>query len=386
MIAIDAHLLVRYIVLDNDEEAEAAQTLIDGLTAERRGFVSREAVTALVGILEHDYGFARDDIARLLVELTATDHLVVEEADDIARAAAPYRSSALDLADLLMVAAAERVGASPLRTLDTRLAGLDGVVRVPVKSAPAPAPRAAEPEVDEEAAEAVAAERERRQEAESRAQAERSRREAAEAAASDANERREASQARVAELERQVSALQQELKQTQENFKTLTSAAPANGAPTGVEVEVEDAAPADVEGAVRLAKMNFDRLHFLNEAEESARDSLYNQPERVYSTFEALDELAGERAIGSIGRSVEDWLRERGITYSPHESQTTMGMYGGERTYHYGNEMIAMPEHIKFGIGPDPRFHIRIHIYWHEDESRWIIGHVGRHLTNTKTS
>ena len=25
------------------------------------------------------------------------------------------------------------------------------------------------------------------------------------------------------------------------------------------------------------------------------------------------------------------------------------------------------------------------HLAWHEGESRWLIGHVGRHLTNTKT-
>ena len=39
----------------------------------------------------------------------------------------------------------------------------------------------------------------------------------------------------------------------------------------------------------------------------------------------------------------------------------------------------------RFGTGMDPRHHLRIHLAWHEGESRWLIGHVGRHLTNTKT-
>ena len=62
-----------------------------------------------------------------------------------------------------------------------------------------------------------------------------------------------------------------------------------------------------------------------------------------------------------------------------------MGMYGDERTYRYGGAKVTMEEHIRFGTGTDPRHHLRIHLAWPEGESRWLIGHVGRHLTNTRT-
>ncbi len=173
--------------------------------------------------------------------------------------------------------------------------------------------------------------------------------------------------------------------QLSKNLQQLGSAGPRNDflSPRG---EADSSAPADVAGAVRIARMRFPaRLHFLPKAIESAGESNYRDPEKVLATFEALAKLGDERAAGPLGKRVEEWLREQGITYSPHESQTTMGMFGGERTYRYRNETLTMEPHIKIGIGPNPREHLRIHLAWHEEESRWIIGHVGRHLTNTKT-
>ena len=142
---------------------------------------------------------------------------------------------------------------------------------------------------------------------------------------------------------------------------------------------------ASVTQAVELAGQRFPSLRFLQEARDSAAASTYRDPGKVYTAFEALADLAEVRMTGPLGKSVKDWLGERGFAYAAHESQTTMGMYGDERTFRYGGAKITMEEHIKFGVGPDPRLHLRIHLMWHPGESRWLIGHVGRHLTNTKT-
>ena len=42
MIALDTNLLVRYLVADHREQAEAVRALLAGLTADRPGFVCRE--------------------------------------------------------------------------------------------------------------------------------------------------------------------------------------------------------------------------------------------------------------------------------------------------------------------------------------------------------
>ena len=47
----------------------------------------REVVVELVWVLERAYGVSRDRIAATLQELVATQNLVIEAADDVARAA-----------------------------------------------------------------------------------------------------------------------------------------------------------------------------------------------------------------------------------------------------------------------------------------------------------
>ncbi len=79
MIALDTNVLVRYLVRDILEQAEAARDLLERLTPEAPGFISRE--------------------------------VTIETA-------------------LMILAAAERVGATPLYTFDQTLARADAAVLV----------------------------------------------------------------------------------------------------------------------------------------------------------------------------------------------------------------------------------------------------------------
>ena len=127
MIALDTNVLVRYLVRDDVQQAEAARALLDSLTAERPGYVCREVTVELVWVLERAYGFSRDRIATILDELVATEGLVIEEADDVARAAFRYRAGGAGFSDLMILAAAEGSGAHPLYTFDQKAARLEGV-------------------------------------------------------------------------------------------------------------------------------------------------------------------------------------------------------------------------------------------------------------------
>ena len=127
MIALDTNVLVRYLVRDDMQQAEAARALLESLTAERPGYVCREVAVELVWVLERAYGLARDRIATILEELVATEGLVVEDADDVARAAFRYRAADAGFSDLMILAAAKRSGAHPLYTFDQKAARLDGV-------------------------------------------------------------------------------------------------------------------------------------------------------------------------------------------------------------------------------------------------------------------
>ena len=66
MIALDTNVLVRYLVRDDQHQAEAARALLESLTIERPGYVCREVAVELVWVLERAYAFPRDRIATVL--------------------------------------------------------------------------------------------------------------------------------------------------------------------------------------------------------------------------------------------------------------------------------------------------------------------------------
>jgi predicted nucleic-acid-binding protein len=132
VIDVDTNVLVRYLVRDDAEQAEAARGLLEALTPEVPGFICREVAVELVWVLERAYRFSSVQIADVLVELIATNSLVVEAADDMARAAFGYRQGGPDFSDLMILAAAERVEARPLHTFDRRLAQVEGATLVEV--------------------------------------------------------------------------------------------------------------------------------------------------------------------------------------------------------------------------------------------------------------
>ena len=127
MIALDTNVLVRYLVRDDERQAESARALLESLTTDRPGYACREVVVELVWVLERAYGVSRKRIATILQELVATQSLVVEAGDDVARVAFRYGAGGPGFSDLMVLAAAERSGARPLYTFDRKAARLEGV-------------------------------------------------------------------------------------------------------------------------------------------------------------------------------------------------------------------------------------------------------------------
>lgn len=126
MIAVDANILLRYLLRDQPEQAQAAQALLDGLTADEPGFICREVVLETVWVMQRTYKLPRRAVAVALLELMARENLVFEAANDTARALLLYRRTNADFSDLLILAAARRAGANPLYTFDQRLARAEG--------------------------------------------------------------------------------------------------------------------------------------------------------------------------------------------------------------------------------------------------------------------
>ena len=132
MIALDTHVLVRFLVQDEPEQARIAGEMIERLTGTDPGFVGREVLVELVWVLERAYGYSRSEIAGALDGLLSATELVIEAADDVGPALELYRNDGFGFADLMIVAAARRVGAAELVTFDRKAARLPGVRLLPV--------------------------------------------------------------------------------------------------------------------------------------------------------------------------------------------------------------------------------------------------------------
>lgn len=131
MIAVDTNILVRFLVCDDQQQAEAARTLLESLTAEQPGFICREVTLELVWVLERAYNFSRHRIASIVEELVSTEGLVFEAQDDVARSAIRYRTVSAGFSDLMISSAAKRAGAPLLYTFDKKAARLERVTLLP---------------------------------------------------------------------------------------------------------------------------------------------------------------------------------------------------------------------------------------------------------------
>ncbi len=127
MIALDTNVLLRFLLRDDEEQAEAAERLMRQLTLEEPGFISREVMVELVWALEYTFRFGRDQIATVLNELVNAAAVEVEWASDVVEAAGGYRRGGADFADRMIAAAARRAGAVPLYTFDRKAARLPDV-------------------------------------------------------------------------------------------------------------------------------------------------------------------------------------------------------------------------------------------------------------------
>jgi predicted nucleic-acid-binding protein len=127
VIALDTNVLVRFLVQDDPLQAQLATNVIDQLTDDEQGFVSREVLIELVWVLERAYRLGRAEIAAVLDGLLSAIELIIEGSDEVAPALELYRNDGFGFADLMIAAAARRAGATHLVTFDRKAAKLPGV-------------------------------------------------------------------------------------------------------------------------------------------------------------------------------------------------------------------------------------------------------------------
>jgi len=154
--------------------------------------------------------------------------------------------------------------------------------------------------------------------------------------------------------------------------------------PEALEPEIDGEDLPTLLDAVRQAASEYsDALLILDSAEASAADSPFEDVDRAAVVLQAMAYVSRRRQEGGLGTGLRAAFQELGIDYRGQIAKTTsqklrqqydfVGPDGVDHTCH---------EHIAIGSTYDPRYCLRIYFTSRApSEPRFVVGHVGRHLT-----
>ncbi len=176
------------------------------------------------------------------------------------------------------------------------------------------------------------------------------------------------------------------------NLKKMWSSlqATSSPAPDSAEPPAEEAAPVErtfdsVAQALSAAETEWaDILEVWSSAQESAGESGFLNPEKVYLALQAIGEVGrdyfssqdGGEPLGPLDQAIRSRVP---FKYSAFESRSTKGMYGAERVFRDGSRSQQMQRHLTLGGGQTTNC---LQIYFALDDQRRkvTIGYCGRHL------
>lgn len=124
MIGLDTNVLVRYLVQDDPRQSEAANGLIDSLTADEQGFVSVVALVETTWVLQRVFGRSAEQVREIVRGLLESVEIVVDSADLVRSALA---MDAPQFSDALVAASGTAAGVTSTATFDRRAAALPGM-------------------------------------------------------------------------------------------------------------------------------------------------------------------------------------------------------------------------------------------------------------------
>jgi len=141
--------------------------------------------------------------------------------------------------------------------------------------------------------------------------------------------------------------------------------------------------------AVKAAEKRCKKVKILDTAISAAETSPYRRPFDVFKALTDLDEIVDtwikNRDEKGSGGDLLQHLRDRGWRRSSmHISDTTRGKYGANYEFEYQGQKQLFEPHITIGSG-DANSCASIHFIFDQERLKMIVGHVGRHLPNTKT-
>ena len=125
---IDANVILRYLIKDPPEIAEAAlKTFMDAKNGKVFLLVANLTVAEVVWVLESFYKYSKNQIAETLTEFLMCDGLEVETLDFLIEALVVYQEKNLDFADAFLAVCALQKGTPTIYSFDVHLNRVDGI-------------------------------------------------------------------------------------------------------------------------------------------------------------------------------------------------------------------------------------------------------------------
>ncbi len=126
MRAVDTNLLVRLVVRDDADQANAAEAFVS-----KGAWVSHLVLAETLWVLDAVYHRSPAQIASAVERLLNHKELTLQDTDAVALALDHFRSRpSLGFSDCLVLEIARKAGHLPLATFDRNLARLDGAHRL----------------------------------------------------------------------------------------------------------------------------------------------------------------------------------------------------------------------------------------------------------------
>jgi predicted nucleic-acid-binding protein len=123
MIGLDTNVLVRYIVQDDEKQAQQATRYIEeNCTSESPGRVNVIVLSELTWVLSRGYKYDRPVIVSVLRRMLSSPELAVDEDEAVWQALNAYEKGAAGFADCLLGIINRRAGASSTVTFDKKAA------------------------------------------------------------------------------------------------------------------------------------------------------------------------------------------------------------------------------------------------------------------------
>ncbi len=100
MIRIDTNYIIRYLIDDNEEMATIAEEVI----MHKNIYISNEVLAEVVYVLDGVYGYSREKISSVLLELIEFDNIETNDKSIVLNAFKIYAEKKLDFVDCILCA------------------------------------------------------------------------------------------------------------------------------------------------------------------------------------------------------------------------------------------------------------------------------------------